>query len=71
MINFSPLLKTLEEQEMTFKELIESHGFSSRTLAKIRKGESITLETIDRLCSILKVPIEQVVEILNDNGEKY
>ncbi|MCR8634578.1 helix-turn-helix domain-containing protein [Paenibacillus radicis (ex Xue et al. 2023)] len=71
MISYNPLLKVIEQDGVTFKELIESHGFSSRTLAKIRKGESVTLETIERLCFILKIPIQNVVEILDENGEKF
>lgn len=54
----------LLERDMTRTQLRESVGFSTSTLAKMSKGEYISLETIDNICQYLDCRIEDVVEIL-------
>ena len=63
MISFDPLWKTLEEKSVGKMELREKIGLSKATFAKLAKGESITLDTVEKICSALEVPIEAVVEI--------
>lgn len=70
MISYQPLINLIEERGLTLKDLETAGGFSSATLAKLKKGESITTETIDRLCLLLKVPVEMVFEIVGyDDSE--
>lgn len=63
MISYEPLFKTLESKGITLYEVEVQCGMSSRTIAKFRKGESTTLDTLERICLFLDVPIEKVVEI--------
>ena len=49
---------------MTKTQLRESVGFSSSTLAKMSKGEYVSLETIDNICQFLDCRVEEVIEIL-------
>ena len=48
---------------MTKTQLREAVGFSSATLAKMSKGEYISLETVENICKYLNCEIEDVVEI--------
>ena len=41
-------------------------GLSSATIAKLSKNESITLDVVDRIAVALKVPIYDVVEIIEN-----
>ena len=50
---------------MTKTQLRESIGFSSSTLAKMSKGEYVSLETIDNICQYFDCKIEDVIEIQN------
>ena len=68
MISFDPLWQTLEEKHMGKMELRERIGVSKATFAKLSKNQSITLETVDRICEGLDVPIENVVMILKRDG---
>ena len=63
MISYDPLWKTLEGKDIGKMELREMIGISKATFAKFAKGESATLETIEKICEALKVPIYDVVEI--------
>lgn len=66
MISFAPLWKTLEQKGVTQYQLIHTYGVSTGTLDALRKGNSVTLNTIQDLCNILQCPVEDVVEIILD-----
>ena len=63
MISYKPLFRLLLERDMTKTQLREAVGFSSATLAKMSKGEYISLETVENICKYLNCVIEDVVEI--------
>ncbi len=63
MISFDPLWRTLEEKGISKTELRVMADFSTATLAKLSKNESITLETVEKICIALDCGIEDVVEI--------
>ena len=68
VISFGPLWKTLDERGRMKMELREKAGMSKSTFAKLAKGESVTMETVARICEVLEVPIEQVVSIIPDSA---
>lgn len=49
---------------MTKTQLREAVGFSTSTLAKMTKGEYVSLETVDNICQYLECRVEEVIEIL-------
>lgn len=63
MISYKPLFRLLLERDMTKTQLRTEVGFSSATLAKMSKGEYISLETIESICKYLNCKIEDVIEI--------
>lgn len=65
MIRFDPLWQTLRAKEMNKGDLQKLTGLSSATIAKIGKNESVTLDIVDRIATALKVPIEDVVEVVS------
>lgn len=64
MVSYKPLFKLLIERNMTKTQLREAIGFSSATLAKMSKGEYISLEIIESICQYLDCKIEDVIEII-------
>ena len=64
MISFAPLWATLAKKGITQYELINRYGVSTGTLDALRKNKSVTLNTIQDLCTILNCPISDVVEII-------
>ena len=61
MIDYSPFWKTLKETGVTQYDLIYHHNISRGTIHRMRKNKPLTLVTVDILCSILEVPIENIV----------
>ena len=63
MISYDPLWKLLIDKNMTKTELRENVGFSTNTLAKLSKNESVTLSTLEKICLYLDCKIDDIVEI--------
>ena len=70
MISYGPLAKTIQERNIKRTDLIEMCDISTSTLAKLGKNESVTLTIIEKICKALKCNIEDVVEIINEEGEE-
>ena len=67
MISYKPLFRLLLERDMTKTQLREAVGFSPATLAKMSKGEYVSLETIENICKHLNCRVEDVIEIQSWN----
>ncbi len=60
--SFKPLWVKLAQEEMTKEELRVALGLSSATIAKMGKGEYVSMEVLDKLCNHFDVPLSEVVE---------
>jgi DNA-binding Xre family transcriptional regulator len=63
MISYKPLFETLKKKEMVISDL-RGDILHPKTIASINKGDYINLQTIDKICQELKVPITKVVEVI-------
>lgn len=66
MFNYSPLWETMKAKDITQYKLIKEYNFSTGTLDALRKNESITINTLDRLCQILNCTPNDIIEIVKD-----
>ncbi len=62
MISYKPLFQQLIKKDLTRTQLRKAVGFGTRQLANMSKGQYISLETIDKICSYLNCSIEDVIE---------
>lgn len=61
LISYEPLWKTMERKGETTYTLINKHGINPRTINNLKHGKSITLYTLERLCTILGCQAEDIV----------
>lgn len=61
MISYAPFYKTLLEKGVTEYQLIFHHGLSANTLHRMKKGENITMKTLDTLCFILGCDVSDII----------
>ena len=54
----------LIDRDMTRTDLRNVVGISTCTLAKMSKGEYVSLEIIDNICQHLNCKVEEVIEII-------
>lgn len=66
MIDFSPLWKTLNKKGISTYRLINDYHLSKGTIDSLKHNRNVTLNTIDNLCQILQVPIQEIVTITQD-----
>lgn len=62
-ISFDPLWKALVDKKLSKSELAAKTRLSRSTLYQLSKNESVTLDTIAKICEALKRQISDVVEI--------
>lgn len=62
MINYQPLWDTMKEKNVTTYILIKDYNINPRTINNLKHNKSITMDTLERLCSILKCTPNDIVE---------
>jgi len=65
---YKKLWKLLIDREMTKSELRERTGISSASLAKLGKGENVSMGVLLKICSTLNCDIGDIVETVKDNN---
>ena len=61
MISYEPLWKTMHKRGATTYTLEVKGNISSSTIRRLKAGESVSTNTIDSLCTILKCDISDVI----------
>ena len=68
-ISYEPLFRTMAEAGITSYQL-QKMGFNRATYYSIKRGNSVSTNTIARLCQLLDCKVEDVIEYVQDaNGE--
>ena len=62
VFSYKKLWKMLIDKEMNKRELCAKAGISSATLAKMAKGESITTESLLKICVALDCDVQDIME---------
>lgn len=71
MIVYAPFWKTLKESQETTYSLITRHHISSATIDKLRKNKPLSTTTLNDLCHILGVPIENIVQYIPSDEDQF
>ncbi len=65
-IDYSKLWKLLIDKSMSKTDLMGITGISSRVLAKLSKNETVTTDTIARICSALNCDVGDIMECADE-----
>lgn len=65
-LSYNKLWKLLIDRNMNKTDLRILTGMSQATLAKLSKGENITTEVLERICTVLNCRIEDIVEFIKE-----
>ena len=60
--DFSRLWQLLDKRRITKAELLTMTGISSRVMAKLSRNETVTTETVARICGALDCCVEEIME---------
>ena len=65
-ISYNKLWKMLIDKEMQKRDLQESAGISSASIAKLGKGENITTDILLKICEALDCDLSDIMETKRD-----
>jgi DNA-binding Xre family transcriptional regulator len=66
MISYEPLWKTMKDRGVTTYTLIYKLGFSAYTITNLKRNKSITMNTLEKLCTVLNCTPNEVVTFTQD-----
>lgn len=61
-VSYKKLWKLLIDKELSQTELYRQSGISSGSMTKLRKGESVSMDVLWKVCSVLGCNIGDVVQ---------
>lgn len=67
MISYEGLSKILEKKELTKTDLVSAVGISSRTIAKIGRGEKIANHVLEKIANFFGCQVGELCRYISDN----
>lgn len=62
-ISYNGLWKMLIDKNMHKKDLTEKLGISSATIAKMGRGENVSMDVVQKVCNYLECDIGDIMSI--------
>ncbi len=66
VVSYKRLWKLLIDKDMLKKDLAKKAEISTFTISKMSKSESVTTDTLVKICTALKCNIEDIMEVVNE-----
>ena len=63
-ISYYKLWKILIDKKMNKTQLKETAGISTNAVAKLGRNESVSLDTLEKICKMLQCNIGDIVEFI-------
>ncbi len=71
-VSYNGLWKMLIDKKMYKKDLVAELNISSATMAKMSKGESVSMDVLERICAYMNCDIGDIMSFeTNDREETY
>ena len=67
-ISYDRLWKLLIDKKINKTQLKELAGISTNAVAKLGKNESVSLETLEKICVTLNCDIGDIVDFMPENN---
>ena len=68
-VSYIGLWKLLLEKGMKKQDLVEQVGLSSSTVAKMGKGEDVSMDVLRRICAYLQCNIGDIMEMIPEDKD--
>lgn len=67
-VSYKKLLHLLIDKDMTTAELMEKADFSANIITRIKRENYISLETIEKICCVLRCGVDDILEFIPDKN---
>ena len=65
--SYNKLWKLMIDKKINKTQLCKAAGITTNAMAKLGRDETVTLETLERICVALNCTLDDIVEIFPDN----
>jgi putative transcriptional regulator len=69
MVSYRPLWETMNRKNITTYTLIYKYEINPRTINNLKHNRGITVDTLEKLCTILECTPNDIIEFIPDNDE--
>ena len=69
-VSYNKLFKLLIDRNLKKTEFAKEVGISGNTLAKLSKNDTISMDSIVRICRYLKCDVGDIMEVLPENDDQ-
>ena len=63
------LFHMMIEKDMSNAQLIEQAGFSANIMTRLKRGGYLSLESIERICSVMDCGVDDILEFIPNDQE--
>lgn len=69
-VSYKKLLHMLIDKDMTIADLQKQAGYSANISTRLRNDTYISLETVEKICRVLKCKMDEIIEFVPDDGKE-
>jgi len=68
-VSYNKLWKLLIDLNMNKTQLRKTAGLSTNIIAKMSKNDSVSMDSLMRICKALRCDIGDIIEVINDSSQ--
>lgn len=65
-VSYKKLFHLLVEQDITNAQLMQEAGFSANIITRLKRNESIFLDSAESICRVLNCGVDDILEFIPD-----
>lgn len=69
-VTYKKLFHLLIVKGMSNAELMEQTGFSANVITRLKRNNYISLDSIEKMCSVLNCGVDDILEFIPENTEE-
>ena len=69
-VSYKKLFHMMIERDMNNAQLMEQTGFSANIITRMKRGSYISLESIERICRVMRCGVDDILEFIPDENKE-
>lgn len=69
-VSYKKLFHMMIERDMSNAQLMEQTGFSANIITRMKRGSYISLESIERICRVMRCGVDDILEFIPDENKE-
>ena len=69
-VSYKKLFHMMIERDMSNAQLMEQTSFSANIITRMKRGNYISLESIERICLAMRCGVDDILEFIPDENEE-